>query len=78
MFNPVTDFLTLEEACQYLKLPPFRIAMAIAYNELRCGVIARNWRGNVVPSRKDIPRGDSNLKSLRASRGGSIPRDLNA
>lgn len=57
MFDPVTDLLTLEEACQYLELPPFRIALAIAYNELRCGVIARNWRGNALPSRNDIPRG---------------------
>lgn len=48
MFDPVTDLLTLEEACQYLELPPFRIALAIAYNELRCGIIARNWRGNTI------------------------------
>lgn len=57
MIDYTRGLLTLEETSELLNLPSFRIGLAVLQAQIRCGVIARNWRGNCLPSRDDIPRG---------------------
>jgi hypothetical protein len=58
----IKDALTLDEASTFLNLPTFRIGFAVMQGYIRCGVIARSWRGLAVPSRNDIPLGPDGHK----------------
>jgi hypothetical protein len=57
MIDYKKDLLTMDKASEFLNLPPFMIGHAVIDEHIQCGVTARNWRGNAVPSRDDIPRG---------------------
>lgn len=51
------DLFTIEEAAEFLGVPPHRLGYAVISGELRCGVMARDWHGVAIPDLNDIPRG---------------------